>query len=180
MSTLDDFVILNNLDEFKTKLSSQQEYCEEAQREIADLYKQKSEREKKYQKLKNNYNRLKDDFTDLSRKEAVLNEKVRSFELEVATLKAHNDVYRQLMMVPGNNQGPFLTQQVNVNRPVVNNISSRILEQNTAPPPPPPLPPRKSISNSEEVEAIKENSFSMNNVLDELKQKFSQVNEIDS
>jgi hypothetical protein len=99
---LDDYVVINNLEEFKIQLRVQQSYCNEVQIEMKRIQGKLIKKDKKYQKLKTENSQLHKRIIELERD--VINNK---------------DFFQRYMMlsaapIPSNNCIQMITMPVSV------------------------------------------------------------------
>ena len=149
---LDDYVVINNLEEFKIQLRVQQSYCNEVQIEMKRVQDKLIKREKKYRRLKTENEQLQKRIIELERD--VINTKdffQRYMMLSAAPsnpIQSHNCI--QMISMPAPTP---ITNQPNV-------PSHQVVSNST-------LTTSNTVSNSRPI------NMGMHSVINELKNKFN-------
>jgi chromosome segregation ATPase len=125
IKTVDDYILVDNFEEFKLQLETQRQYCIETQHEIKQVNEKLQKKNKKYQKQKLEIELLK--------------QKIIELERENQNLRTNLDCY-QRFLIPQT----FQQNLIQMNQPTLNNIDPVFFQQSYIPPPPPPPPINKS------------------------------------
>ncbi len=148
---LDDYVVINNLEEFKIQLRVQQSYCNEVQIEMKRIQDKLIKREKKYRKLKVEKEQLHKRIIELERD--VINTKdffQRYMMLSAAPtnpIQSHNCIQMISMPAPTSMNEQF------------NTVSASVVSA--------PISTPSSIHNPKPI------NIGMHSVINELKNKFN-------
>jgi hypothetical protein len=154
---LDDYVVINNLEEFKIQLRVQQSYCNEVQIEMKRIQTKLIKKEKKYRRIKTENEQLQK----------------RIIELERDLINSKDFFQRYMMLtagapIPSNN----CIQMISMSAPTpIAEQSNRVMHAN-------PvisnstLTSTNTISNSRPTQT---HIGGMNSVINELKNKFNNV-----
>ena len=153
VKTIDDYILVDNFEEFKLQLETQRIYCIETQQEIKEVSCKLEKKNKKYQKQKTEIELLK--------------QKMNELERENQSLRTNIDCY-QRFLIPQT----FQQNLIQMNQPTLNHIEPVIFQQShVACPPPPPPPPsytRKLLNNQKLPTG-------MDLVLQELTKRFNNI-----
>jgi hypothetical protein len=151
IKTVDDYILVDNFEEFKLQLETQRQYCIETQHEIKEMTEKLQKKNKKYQKQKTEIELLK--------------QKIIELERENQNLRTNIDCY-QRFLIPQT----FHQNLIQMNHPTLNHIEPIIYHQSpgTIPQPPtPPPPPIKLLNISQKLPS------GMDLVLQELTKRFN-------
>lgn len=154
IKTVDDYILVDNFEEFKLQLETQRIYCIETQHEIKEVSDKLQKKNKKYQKQKTEIELLK--------------QKIIELERENQNLRTNIDCY-QRFLIPQT----FQQNLIQMNQPTLNHIEPLIFHQShvPSPPPPPPLTTNKTklLNNNQKLPC------GMDLVLQELTKRFNNI-----
>ena len=150
IKTVDDYILVDNFEEFKLQLETQKQYCIETQHEIKEVIEKLHKKNKKYQKQKTEIELLKQKITELER--------------ENQNLRTNIDCY-QRFLIPQT----FHQNLIQMNHPTLNHIEPTIFQQSHIPIPPPPPNTLKFVNNSPKLPS------GMDLVLLELTKRFNNI-----
>jgi hypothetical protein len=150
IKTIDDYILVDNFEEFKLQLETHRQYCIETQHEIKQVTEKLQKKNKKYQKQKIEIELLK--------------EKINELERENKNLRTNIDCYQRFLI-------PHTFQQnlIQMNQPTLNHIEPLIIQQSNNVIPPPPPPPIKILNNNQKLPS------GMDLVLQELTKRFNNI-----
>lgn len=153
IKTVDDYILVDNFEEFKLQLETQRLYCIETQHEIKEVSDKLQKKNKKYQKQKTEIELLKQKIIELDR--------------ENQNLRTNIDCY-QRFLIPQT----FQQNLIQMNQPTLNHIEPLIFHQSHVPSPPPPPPTinkTKLLNNNQKLPC------GMDLVLQELTKRFNNI-----
>lgn len=154
---LDDYVVINNLEEFKIQLRVQQSYCNEVQIEMKRVQDKLIKREKKYQRLKTENEQL--------------HKRIIELERDLINTKDFFQRYMMLSTAPSANpiQSHNCIQMISMSAPTpITEQSNRVL-------PAKPVVSNSTLTTSNTVSNSRPINIGMNSVINELKNKFNNV-----
>lgn len=152
---LDDYVVINNLEEFKIQLRVQQSYCNEVQVEMKRVQDKLIKREKKYRRIKTENEQLHKRIIELERD--VINTKdffQKYMMLSAAPIPSHNCI----QMISMSATTP-ISEQSNV----ISTRGNQVVSNST-------LTTANSVSNPRPIHT---HIGGMHSVINELKNKFN-------
>ena len=150
IKTIDDYILVDNFEEFKLQLETQRNYCIETQQEIKIVNDKLLKKNKKYQKQKTEIELLK--------------QKINELEKDNQTLRINLDCYQRFLIPQTFNQN-----LIQMNQPTLNHIEPVIFQQSQVPLPPPPPPTIKFSNNCQKLPS------GMDLVLQELTKRFNNI-----
>jgi chromosome segregation ATPase len=150
IKTIDDYILVDNFEEFKLQLETQRNYCIETQQEIKIVNDKLVKKNKKYQKQKTEIELLK--------------QKINELEKDNQTLRINLDCYQRFLIPQTFNQN-----LIQMNQPTLNHIEPVIFQQSQVPLPPPPPPSIKFSNNCQKLPS------GMDLVLQELTKRFNNI-----
>jgi hypothetical protein len=156
---LDDYVVINNLEEFKIQLRVQQSYCNEVQIEMKRLQDKLIKREKKYQRLKTENEQL--------------NKRIIELERDLINTKDFFQRYMMLSTGPANPiQSHNCIQMISMSAPTpITEQSNRVLPANL-------VVSNSTLTTTNPISKSRPTQThigGMNSVINELKNKFNNV-----
>lgn len=150
IKTIDDYILVDNFEEFKLQLETHRNYCLETQQEIKIVNDKLFKKNKKYEKQKTEIELLK--------------QKINELEKDNQTLRINLDCYQRFLIPQTFNQN-----LIQMNQPTLNHIEPVIFQQSQVPLPPPPPPVIKFSNNCQKLPS------GMDLVLQELTKRFNNI-----
>jgi len=150
IKTLDDYILVDNFEEFKLQLETHRNYCLETQKEIKIVNDKLYKKNIKYEKQKTEIELLK--------------QKINELEKDNQTLRINLDCYQRFLIPQTFNQN-----LIQMNQPTLNHIEPVIFQQSQVPIPPPPPPAIKYSNNCQKLPT------GMDLVLQELTKRFNNI-----
>jgi len=158
---LDDYVVINNLEEFKIQLRVQQSYCNEVQIEVKRIQNKLIKKDKKYRRIKTENERLQKRIIELER--------------DIINTKDFFQQYMMLSIAPATNpiQSHNCIQMISMSAPTPIAEQSSIISTTEHVLPSNPLLSNSASTTTNSVSKSRPINIGMHSVINELKNKFN-------